>query len=60
MDTKQIKKAIKDNPTLNTTELAQKLAGGYNGGHADEYHRVIRIINTIKRAGTRRPAPPVR
>lgn len=41
-----IKQAMRLNPELNTTELAQMLANGWNN---PEYHKIIHQINEIKR-----------
>jgi len=46
MTTKAIKQAMEKNPELNTTELAQMLANGWNN---PEYSKIIHQINDIKR-----------
>ena len=43
-----VAQAIADNPTLNSTELAQKLAGGYSGSSYPKYTTILLKINEIK------------
>ena len=51
-----VAQAIADNPTLNSTELAQKLAGGYSGGSYPKYTTILLKINEIK--GVTKSWPP--
>lgn len=51
MTKKQIAKAVKDNPDLNSTELAIKLVGKGNNPRdfiCPEYYKIHHTINDIK------------
>lgn len=47
MTNEAIKRVMDKNPELNTTELAQMLANGWNN---PEYSKIIHQINDIKRS----------
>lgn len=51
MTESQIRKAMEENPTLNSTELAQKLAGGWGNLDRKIYNDVMQKLNKIKSSG---------